>query len=57
MRQCRENQNFRDYRENAVAKWKETSRYRNSTEPMAREIVAAVGDTEDSVLLWLKKYW
>jgi HEPN domain-containing protein len=55
--QCLQNPNFRDYWVNAVAKWTVESRYENPTEPMAQEIVAAVDDTKDSVLLWLKKQW
>jgi HEPN domain-containing protein len=54
---CEENENFRNYRHQAILKWSSASRYEDKTQAMAEDIVRAVGDTEDGVLTWLKKHW
>ena len=40
-----------------VKDWKETSRYEQKSELDARSLCAAVTDTADGVLQWIKSHW
>jgi HEPN domain-containing protein len=40
-----------------VKDWDENARYQHWTEPQARKMVSAVGDTTNGVLSWIKAHW
>ena len=40
-----------------VSQWKVTSRYEAKTEAQARELYAAITDSPDGVLPWIRTFW
>jgi hypothetical protein len=40
-----------------VKDWSENSRYYNATQQKAEDILDAVSDPRDGVLVWLEQYW
>ena len=40
-----------------VTQWRETSRYEQTTQVMAEEMIRAVNDAEKGILPWIQLYW